>query len=105
MSMDVEVSAPAESEAPEEMAVEAMDADAESEAAFALLMLSGAMPPCDGFEVASGDDGSLVVTCKGGESDGKAYAVSAAALEAAAAEIASMDAGEGEDAGEEPEME
>lgn len=104
MSMDVPMDAPAESEAPEEMAVEAMDADAESEAAFALLMLSGAMPPCDGFEVATADDGSLVVTCKGGESDGKSYAVSAAALEAAAAEIASMSESEDE-AGASPEME
>ncbi len=96
--------APAESEAPEEMAVEAIDPDKESDAAFALMMLVDAMPRCEGFEIVFPGDDSLVVVCKGGESDGKAYAVSAAALEVASAELAAMSESKDE-AGAMPEME
>lgn len=92
MSMDVPMDAPpAEGEAVDESAPETMDAESEASAAMALLALSDVLPPCDGFSVASAEDGSLVVSCVGGEADGAKYTVSAAALEAAAMELAGED--------------
>lgn len=89
MTMDAPMDAPpAEGDDVEESMVEALDAETEANAALALIALADAMPRCDGFEVEPGGDGSLVVTCKGGEADGARYSVSAAALEVAAGELA-----------------
>lgn len=89
MTMDAPMDAPsAEGDDVEESMVEALDAEAEASAALALLALAEAMPSCDGFMIEPGENGSLVVSCVGGEADGAKYAVSAAALEVAADELA-----------------
>lgn len=89
MSMDpMAADTPAAEKAPAKGEPEALDLESESKAAMAVLTLSSALPPCDGFTIEPADGGSLVVTCSGGEGDGRRYAVSAAALEAAAAELA-----------------
>lgn len=94
MSMDVPMSAPAPAEGEaqaQETQAEALDGESEAKAAMAVLALSDALPPCDGFAVKPGADGALVIECSGGEGDGMAYTISPAALEAAAAELATED--------------